>query len=427
MSDHNNTIDEVSISTDPLSYSAMKAGDDTFVDMDHRESSDTESSATAAYFQAIHGRSSSVPVLERHITRLTASSTAQSPIGGSTIQLGRIDTYPEDVREHTHGRLKNMIPREIGLGSSYGGLNGIGSARTSVAPIGRLDIFDTLDPDAPEVVAVKSSISSTAISFWEILALTPFFEDVKSRPMNYAEVRHAYRLQRQEKRQDPVTPRNYLLKFILITLNIETFRRMMIKILKSKRRVVLFMFLDLLLNVISCLMYLAEIQYHVSTGGQDVKGWQPSWFWTSRPSVIFYAVGLLCAANLLSMVIRLSFSENLRQSIFSTDSLMDVIITIPFLVITRFEYGRFIYVPYFLRSLVLIPQLKNVLRLRSFWPPINFNSYKEKLIILITTVLILIFNAICLFQYFETKFAGEKISTGKDLTLMQTFYYIVIT
>nr|KAJ3416644.1 potassium channel, sub T, member 2 [Polyrhizophydium stewartii] len=97
------------------------------------------------------------------------------------------------------------------------------------------------------------------------------------------------------------------------------------------------------------------------------------------------------------------------------------------LVLSRVQDGHLIYLPYFLRAIILIPQLKKVLRLRGYVPFVNFGAYREKLIVLTMTMLVIIFLGMCSFHLFETRFPSNQPISSSNLSLTQLLYYIVIT
>lgn len=93
--------------------------------------------------------------------------------------------------------------------------------------------------------------------------------------------------------------------------------------------------------------------------------------------------------------------------------------------------GIYIYVPYFLRCLVLVRHFEEFIILRSAWGyflPDYFSDYsygyaQERLYVIIARMFALIYLAICAFHYAE--FNSER--SNRDLTLMQSFYFIIIT
>jgi Ion channel len=94
--------------------------------------------------------------------------------------------------------------------------------------------------------------------------------------------------------------------------------------------------------------------------------------------------------------------------------------------------ARYIYTPYFLYSLLVIPQLQLVLRTRSKFSFFKVTNYFEKLTILLVNILQLIFLGLCVFNFFENNF-GNNLFTPKNtitdgkLSLIDSFYFMVIT
>ncbi|KAH6564138.1 hypothetical protein BASA50_006828 [Batrachochytrium salamandrivorans] len=294
------------------------------------------------------------------------------------------------------------------------------------------DIYSTVDPEAPEVIAVKTSLASTSLV---AKAIHPILRIVGAiAPANYNSIRHTYRLLHAERRKEYTSTsshasrsQNFILHFFLLIFNIETFIKTVVTFLKSNRLIIFFMLVDVVVDLVSASLYMSEIHINSQIQNSEISNYEPFWLWINRPHWIFYTVAVTSVFNLSSLILRLSFSDNRYIAFFRFGTFLDLFISIPFLVLTRIQNGRLIYVPYYLRALVLVPQLKSVLRLRVYWPAINFSAYKEKLIILVTTILVIIFLGMCSFHYFETKFPGENNAVSSNLTLMQTFYFIVIT
>ncbi|KAK6097551.1 hypothetical protein MT418_001655 [Batrachochytrium dendrobatidis] len=347
--------------------------------------------------------------------------------GGRTSSHSYYNNFGPNPRSNPRSNL-NLKPNTANPFKYFNRHNNSATAVPYVCPI---DIYDTVDSGALEVIAAKRSNNP---SDFPNNILRPLLSCVGNmNPVNYSKIRSSYRLLYSEFRRGDSSSmagssstRSFILRVFLWMLNLENYILATVKFFKSNRLIIFFMLVDVLVDIVSCMLYLLEIETNAELEKIEIRGRQPTWLWTDRPQWVFETVIVTSVCNMCSLILRLSFSDNRYIAFFSFGTFLDLFISIPFLILTRIPDGRLIYVPYFLRSIVLIPQLKSVLRLRIYWPPINFSSYKEKLIILVTTILVIIFLGMCSFHYFETKFPGESPTTS-NLSLMQTFYFIVIT
>ena len=82
--------------------------------------------------------------------------------------------------------------------------------------------------------------------------------------------------------------------------------------------------------------------------------------------------------------------------------------------------------PYFLRVFLMIPHVQDLLLFRKRRSPLGLNELTEKVIMLSIYVWALIYFGVCAFNYFETRF-GNIGTLGTDLSLVDSFYFIVIT
>lgn len=70
------------------------------------------------------------------------------------------------------------------------------------------------------------------------------------------------------------------------------------------------------------------------------------------------------------------------------------------------QIGQYIYVPYFLFCLMIIPQMKLILRSESF---LKVSNYGEKLTILLLNIILLVFLGACVFNFAENNF-GDNLA-----------------
>jgi hypothetical protein len=108
------------------------------------------------------------------------------------------------------------------------------------------------------------------------------------------------------------------------------------------------------------------------------------------------------------------------------------VISVPVIVLFFIPIGIYIYVPYFLRCLVVVGRFEEFIILRNSWVsllPSSFSDYsydyaKERLYVIIARMFALIYFSLCAFHYAE--FNVER-NTGTTLTLMESFYFTIIT
>ena len=104
-------------------------------------------------------------------------------------------------------------------------------------------------------------------------------------------------------------------------------------------------------------------------------------------------------------------------------------ISVPVIVFYFIPIGVYIYIPYFLRALVVVRRFEEFIILRSSWGsflPGSFLDYsysyaQERLYVIIARILALIYLSFCAFHYAEFNIEGGT------LTLMQSFYFTIIT
>jgi hypothetical protein len=109
--------------------------------------------------------------------------------------------------------------------------------------------------------------------------------------------------------------------------------------------------------------------------------------------------------------------------IFSFRFLIELLTTFPFIVSTFIPNGQFVYVPYFVRSWVLLLRIKSAMKIK-----LNLqikdrptDPLNTKLIHLVSTLIVLIYNGTCAFQYTEATFGN------KDYTILDSLYVVMVT
>ncbi|KAI9353256.1 hypothetical protein DFJ73DRAFT_828825 [Zopfochytrium polystomum] len=295
----------------------------------------------------------------------------------------------------------------------------------------RLRLLQSLDPSSEEVVEATGALNR----MFRFLRFAPgagwggkgmggalvAAEDLALRNMkSYGVIRSSYKLQRQSKRQNNgKEASSQFLHFLKLLVDIRFYYNIAIEFLKSTSRVVIFMILDLVADLLFCTLYLYELQWNVSFKS-EIQGKSPQFLWTPRRLPTFSIGVALTAFNIISRVLKTAFSDNKLKAFFNFSLLIDAITSYPFLIVLSIQDGHQIYIPYFLRSLIIVSRL-----MRPGLKILSFDAITEKLFLVIATILSIIYTGLCSFQYIEYNFRED--GSGADLTLMDCFYFIVVT
>jgi hypothetical protein len=144
--------------------------------------------------------------------------------------------------------------------------------------------------------------------------------------------------------------------------------------------------------------------------------------------------GVLLFLSYLTIAVRIlgfTIFDRQKSSRFSLHVLESVIAisfaTLPLVV----RFAQFIYIPYFLLSIMIIPQVKLLLQSGKRNSLLRISQYGEKLIKLLLYVALLFYLGACAFNFSENNFGDGIVSVKKAaegrLTLLDTFYFMVIT
>ncbi|OAD70616.1 hypothetical protein PHYBLDRAFT_69548 [Phycomyces blakesleeanus NRRL 1555(-)] len=108
---------------------------------------------------------------------------------------------------------------------------------------------------------------------------------------------------------------------------------------------------------------------------------------------------------------------------FSFRACIEATTTLPFLVSNFIEYGQFLYVPYFLRSWVLLLRIKSAMKIRTNLQMTDkpVDPLNTKLIHLIGTLIVLLYNGMSAFQYCEVTFGSN------NYTILESLYVVMVT
>ncbi|KAI1316875.1 hypothetical protein EDD11_009365 [Mortierella claussenii] len=262
----------------------------------------------------------------------------------------------------------------------------------------------------------------------------PMYLITNRKDTSYNALRSTIRLQNAEKRKSDI--RNFV-SSIRLGLDYDLHKARVMALLNSKARTILFIMMDLAVDVLFCVLYLVEAQYLVdkdkaiSTATDEYLN--PPWLFVPRPRAIWLVAVAMSSWNVMSALIRFIFADSnilpvlWWRFIFSIQTLLDAVTAIPFLLSTAFlPHGQLIYVPYFLRSWSVISRLQRALSIGvdigiSDQP---FDPVKAKLIALVAYFMAILYNGMAAFLYTETMFAPH---TESPHTIGDAFYFILIT
>ncbi|ORX93957.1 hypothetical protein K493DRAFT_261892 [Basidiobolus meristosporus CBS 931.73] len=127
--------------------------------------------------------------------------------------------------------------------------------------------------------------------------------------------------------------------------------------------------------------------------------------------------------NILSRLLRIAFAQTNRWSvILSLYTFLDLVTGVPVISSLFLTHGQYLYVPYFLRSIVVVWRIKRALNIRmDLGSDKPYDPLLMKLTLLVAYILIIVYNGMAAFQYFELMFAD------KNYNLIESFYFTIIT
>ncbi|KAI8884052.1 voltage-gated potassium channel [Backusella circina FSU 941] len=187
-------------------------------------------------------------------------------------------------------------------------------------------------------------------------------------------------------------------------------------ILFAKRTIILFVNLDLLADLVFCLTYLVEMK-------QDATIHFPGWMFKWRSHNLWLFCLALTCWDLASFSIRFIMTRHPVSVLASFRCCMELLTTVPFIISIFIPHGQCLYVPYFLRSWVLLLRIRSVMKIKINLQITDkpFDPLKTKLIHLVSTIIVLLYNGACAFQYCELTFGS------RNYTILDSFYVVMVT
>ncbi|CAM0140386.1 unnamed protein product [Umbelopsis sp. WA50703] len=262
-------------------------------------------------------------------------------------------------------------------------------------------VLPALDPSAEEVresMNIKRSLEQMLFGKAQV---------------NLSTVRTKYRLSRKKARY-------YEMSIISVNSDIVLYcgdyLKGLARLTHNNNTIVLFVYLDLLVDILFCLAYLMELKQE-----KDV-GLHPPWLYKYRARDLWLFCQLLSFWDVGSYLIRFVLAGDIRTVLFSGRTIVEILTTLPFFVSIFLTNGQYLYIPYFLRSWVLLLRIKSAMNIRMNLQMTDkpFNPLKRKLIELIGTLIVIIFNGVSAFQYSEVTFGNQNLS------LLDTLYFVMV-
>jgi hypothetical protein len=288
-------------------------------------------------------------------------------------------------------------------------------ARQSIFLNSKWDIYSDCDQNAMEVKSENTS------------KLIQKFKNYFKGPNTYEEIRELYR---QERRRERFSDRQRTTVYQIYYF-FSNWLRIIHRFLVGFGWISSLLFVGIDFGF--CILYLSEIQSNAlfPCGQIDCKntGW-PKYLLVNRvPAAFQLLVGLSVVKVCVIIFTGYVLASNTKQYFFSTKTIFDLVLIVPFLVLAPVKDSKFIYVPFYLNCFILIPHLKSLLKYRRQKDPLSISQYKEKLIVLLAYIWTLVYFGVSLFNFFETRFFELNLapSNNGSLTLVDTFYFIVIT
>ncbi|KAL7753310.1 hypothetical protein RI367_001085 [Sorochytrium milnesiophthora] len=209
--------------------------------------------------------------------------------------------------------------------------------------------------------------------------------------------------------------------------NTHSYRAILFYLLASKRAQALMILIDFISDVSLLCLYIAEMAYIGLTPQDQLQAFYdahtPAWLYTPRPDGLWKVLFAFSICSVLALGARFVFRESFLRAVFSVGTLVDMVTCIPLLMVPWLHEGHVIYVPYFLRSLVIVPHLRRLLNVRmeikeNVRP---FAPLKERLIVLVVTLCVILFLSMCALQYTELHWGNQV------LTVIELLYFVVVT
>lgn len=291
-------------------------------------------------------------------------------------------------------------------------------------PTKYVNIYDCLDPTAPEVIAARSK-RTPILKMLSAQVLGGWYAETTDYDLE--EVRTLYRQHRRLKRV-PQIDGGFFSHVIGMVFSFWTSRELLGITLWLRKNALLTM-MEFIRYLVFCIIYLFEIQWNAVRPPNVADNLL--WASVERPPGLIPLLQLLGIISIFGKLFNMllnweTFGNFTSQSL----ALLDFILASALIVCLSIKLDFQIYIPYFLYCLMLIPQLKIMLRSQSRLSMFNVSKYIEKFVILFVTTVVIVYMGVCIYDRFENNlskvYQNQPVQSGK-LSLLDLVYYIVIT
>ncbi|TPX56270.1 hypothetical protein PhCBS80983_g04659 [Powellomyces hirtus] len=183
----------------------------------------------------------------------------------------------------------------------------------------------------------------------------------------------------------------------------------------------IFVYLDLLVDLLLCLLYL----YQISTAVPYPDVSTATWLFVTRPLWAYQVLVVLSFYNLLSFLSRVLLTNEKRRALLSYHPIVDLVTTVPVIVSLGLTNGRYLYVPYFLRCWYLIWRSNRAMSINmdvdSDMGAVSVNPLRHQLIILLSFITAILFTGMSAFQWAEMMFNAQ------NYTIIEVLYFSLVT
>jgi len=257
------------------------------------------------------------------------------------------------------------------------------SVETPLRKIQTEDLYQFLNEFAPEVIEAKERADNRFLKFIDKVT--------NNQGLSYARVRDIYRIQRQANRETVASFEFH--SIVLIIRNAIIDRNLFLDWLSNSYVKLIWDSANLVRYLLFSMLYLFEIQSNsINKKPSDIVSDQFSWIVVYRDA---YSYGILIVLAAITIGVKfIDFLAIDRGSISKIAfQLLEIITSLIFLLsLAIFHYSKsmYFYVPYFLFSLMVIPQVRIILRsCKNF--SLNVSDYAMKLTDLLLYIILLVY------------------------------------
>eukprot|EP00835_Amoeboradix_gromovi_P002574 NODE_149_length_17312_cov_0.399349.p1 type:complete len:944 gc:universal NODE_149_length_17312_cov_0.399349:391-3222(+) len=256
------------------------------------------------------------------------------------------------------------------------------------------------------------NLQESQLSFITADMLASLPEDMQSRVRSYKQLRNQLRWKEENKSW-------------IASLNIFNIASLF-SYLFFGPGIILFIILDVCVDVPFLILYIIEIE--TSTINRDLH---PIGMYVSRKPWIYDLCIMFSCFNILSFIGRTISAKDKFFEVVSWHSLVDILTCIPFIVSLFIPFGSFLFVPYFLRSLIVIKRIRRLLFIqlelrktsKFTLASVPNTGITERLVSLISAILVILYVSGCAVEYVE----AVGLPDAPRLGFLEAMYLMIVT